>query len=63
MIGSSITGLVTRFLRYNDLFPPNDVLVKCVRVQRLLVAAKLYRIWLRFINFLSGCLLGNSCLL
>ena len=51
MFGPLITCLVTRFLRYNELFPLNDILVKCVRVQRLLIAAKLYRIWLRLINF------------
>jgi len=51
MIAPLITCLVTRFLRYNDLFPPNDILAKRVRVQRLFTATKLYRIWLRLINF------------
>jgi hypothetical protein len=50
MIGHLKTSLVTRFLRYNDLFPPNDILAKGVRVLRMFIAAKLYRTRLRLIH-------------
>ena len=33
------------------MFPPNDIVAKCVTVQRLFSAAKMYRIWLRLITF------------